>query len=50
MKVENGKIIEATEDELYDFYLSRGWYDIMTFEECLRGCKNAGTVIIKEEV
>ena len=45
MKVENGKIVEATESELFDYYLTRGWNDIMSFPDYLEKMKNAGVKI-----
>jgi len=48
LKVEKGKIVEASEAELFVFYLSRGWDDIMSFTEFLRRCRAAGTTV-KEE-
>ena len=35
MKIENGKIVEATEAELFSLYLDRGYDDCMDFEEYL---------------
>lgn len=48
MKIERGKIVEATEPELFEFYLTRGLDDIMDFRTYLEGCKNAGTKIVEE--
>lgn len=42
MKVENGKIVEATEDELFSLYLDRGMDDVMDFHEYKRRMQNAG--------
>ena len=33
MKIDNGKIVEATENELYKVYLDRGMDDIVSFTE-----------------
>lgn len=49
MKIKNGKIAEATELELFDYYLSRGFDDIMSFKRYMERCEDLGTVIIKEE-
>ena len=46
MKVENGKIIEATESELFSLYLEREMDDIMDFNEYKYRMKNAGCVVI----
>lgn len=49
MKVKNGKIVEATEDELFTNYLKRGLDDVMSFPEYLKRCKELGTKVIEEE-
>lgn len=48
MKVENGKIIEATERELFEQYLKRGYDEIFSFPYYLERCKGLGTKIIDE--
>lgn len=48
MKIENEKIIQATEDELYSYWLSRGWYDIYSFPEYMQRMKDAGCEVIAE--
>ena len=45
MKIENGKIIEATTAELYERWLNQGLENIMTFPEYLRTMENAGCVV-----
>ena len=47
MKVENGKIVEATESELFDYYLTRKWDDIMSFPDYLEKMKSAGVEVVK---
>ena len=49
MKIENGKIIEATEDELFDYYLRREYDLIYAFPMYMMACKKNGTKIIKEK-
>lgn len=49
MKVENGKITECTEVELFEYYLTRGWDDIMPFTEYKEKCEKNGTKVIPEE-
>lgn len=46
MKIENNKIVEITEDELFDVYLKRGIDDIMDFNEYKRQMKNVGCTVI----
>ncbi|MBK5722579.1 hypothetical protein JGH11_17025 [Dysgonomonas sp. Marseille-P4677] len=45
MKVKRGKIIEATRDELFNYYLSRELYDIYSFPDYVELMKKAGTKI-----
>lgn len=42
MKVEDGKIVEATENELFGLYLERGMDDVMDFHEYRRRMEKAG--------
>lgn len=49
MKIENGKIAEATESELYDYWLAREMYDLYSFTKYKLLCQDAGTKIIDEE-
>ncbi len=48
MQRMNGKIIEATEDELLGVY-KRGYSEVVTFEEFLQYCKINGTEIKEEK-
>ncbi len=48
MKIENGKIVQATEDELYSIYLSREWFEIMPFDEFKERWEAAGTKVIEK--
>ena len=50
MKIENGKIVEATESELYDYYLTREWFEVYSFPHYKRLCKELGTKIVDKEV
>ena len=49
MKFKNGKIVEATELELFDYYLSRGFDDFMSFTFYMKRCEDLGTVITEKE-
>ena len=49
LKIENDKIISATEDELYSHYLSGGWDDIYPFDIYVCTMINSGVEIIKKE-
>ena len=45
MKIENGKIVEATEGELFGLYLDRGMDDCMDFYEYRHRMEAAGCVV-----
>ena len=49
MKIENGKIIEATESELYSVYLQRELYELYDFHDYLKRCEDAGTKIVRKK-
>lgn len=49
MKIKNGKIAEATEAELFNYYLSRGLDDLMSFKFYMERCESLGTVITEKE-
>lgn len=48
MKVIEGKIIEATETELYKKYLDEEYYEIYSFTEFLQRCEAQGVTITAE--
>lgn len=48
MKVENGLIVEITENELFSLYLDRGYDNIMSFLEYKTRMEALGCGIIKE--
>lgn len=50
MKVKNGKIIEATESELFENYLKLGFDDIFDFYTYKTRCEASGVKIIEEGV
>ena len=45
-KIDNGKIVEATENELYKVYLDRGMDDIASFTEYKVMMQGAGCKIV----
>lgn len=49
MTVKNGKIVKATEGELFEYYLKRGFDDIMSFTDYINRCIELGTQIIDEK-
>lgn len=44
----NGKILECTEEELYDIWLSH-WCDIIDFKTYKLKCVERGTIVILKE-
>lgn len=45
MKTENGKIIEATRDELLSKWLDEEWCEIMSFYEYIYSMEKSGVKI-----
>lgn len=45
MKIVDGKIAEATLDEMSHYYFTRDWDTVMPFAEFLRKCEENGTKI-----
>lgn len=46
MKIKNGKIVQATEEELFAHYLKSGFDDIMPFTDYKDRCAALGTKIV----
>lgn len=46
---KHGKIIEATEEELFGVFLKTETYEIMTFDDYVNRMKEAGTKVIEDE-
>lgn len=49
MKIVNGRIAEATRDEMYDLYLKMEWYRVMSFQEWLSRFKENGTKVTDDK-
>lgn len=49
MKVQNYKIVEATENELFGIWLDRGLDDVMSFTDYKERCTRLGTRIIEDK-
>lgn len=49
MKIKNGKIVEATEDELFSYWLKAEFCEIMSFDEYKQRCIDLGTKVIESE-
>lgn len=50
MREKDGKIIQATEEELFAIYLERGYDDLFSFDFYKRRCVELGTKIIERDV
>ena len=48
MEIKNGKIIKATEAELFKYYIEREYEDILSFPDYLGKMKNVGVEIQEE--
>ena len=46
---KDGKIVEATHQELIDKWLDEDWCEIMSFPEYLEKVKKLGTKVIEHE-
>ena len=49
MKTENGKIVEATESELYSIYLERNYDEFMSFIDYKLFMETHGCNVIEQE-
>lgn len=49
MKIHYGKIVEATEAELFDYYVKSGWSEIMTYIDFKERCVKQGTKVIEDK-
>lgn len=49
MKIDNGKIVEATTGELYERYLNQGLENIMTFPEYVYQMEREGCVVRRSD-
>lgn len=49
MKIENGKIVSATAQELWNLWLHEEWDEIMPFSEYKNSMEKCGVIIKKYE-
>lgn len=49
MTITQGKITEATEAELFEYYLKTGYDDILPFDEYANKCIHQGTKITERK-
>ena len=47
MKIENGKIVVATEKELFNEYLKK-WCDFIPFDEYIKRMKDMGVIVMED--
>lgn len=49
MKVVNERIVEATEKELYSYWLTRDYCEFYSFYDFLEKMKDAGCKVVEEQ-
>lgn len=49
MKIVDGKIVEATEKELFDYWLKREFDDVMSFPDFLKQMLWNKVIVIKDD-
>lgn len=48
MKIVDGKIVEATENELFNYWLEREYDDIMSFPQFIKNIMQNNVIIISD--
>ena len=48
MKIDNGKIVEATESELYEYWYTHELFERHSFSDYMLMCQDAGAKIVNE--
>lgn len=49
MKIKNGKIVSARENEMYKYWLAHELDDLYSFTEYIRLCEENGIIITEKE-
>lgn len=49
MEVKCGKIIEATDIELFEYWLESGWCDVYSYTDYKNRVKELGTRVIEDD-
>ena len=49
MEIKDGKIVSATNIELYEYWLKSGWSDIYSYTEYKNKVKQLGTKVIEND-
>lgn len=49
MEIKGGKIVKATDLELYEYWLKSGWGDIYSYTDYKNRVKELGTEVIEDD-
>ena len=49
MEIERGKIVSATDIELYEYRLESGWCDVYSYTDYKNRVKELGTKVIEDD-
>lgn len=49
MEIKGGKIVKATDIELYEYWLTSGWSDVYSYTEYKNKVKELGTKVIEDD-
>ena len=49
MEVKSGKIVEATDIELFRYWLESGWCDVYSYPDYKNRVKELGTRVIEDD-
>ena len=49
MVIKVGKIVEATDAELYEYWLESGWCDVYSYTDYKNRVKELGTRVIEDD-
>lgn len=49
MEIKNGKIVEATDIELYEYWITSGWSYIYSYTDYKNKVKELGTKVIEDD-
>ena len=49
MKSDDGKILEATTEELYKIYMHEEYFKLMSFCNFVESCKSQGAIVVDDK-
>ena len=49
MEIKGGKIVKATDLELYEYWLESGWCDVYSYPDYKNRVKELGTRVIEDD-